>query len=163
MVYSQDIECISRCCAGGPCRFSVLCIIVSVSSSHTPSPPLALPVPSGNRDSIPRVCYSVPVLQISSFVSWVRFHTSVISCGLYLSDLPHWVWSSPGAPTLLPAARLLSLLWLSSIPLYTCGPSSVSVHLFLDVQVASMASGSRAGIQTHTLTVESQQLELNAS
>ena len=75
------------------------------------------------------------------FIYFFRFHIYVSDycIGFSLSDLLHSVWQSLGPSTSLQITQFLFFLWLSNIPLYICAISSLSIHLLMDTEVASMS------------------------
>ena len=82
-----------------------------------------------------------PSLQIDSSVPFFRIHIFLLIYNICfsLSDLLHYVWQSLDPSTSLQKTQFRSFLWLSSIPLYICTMSSLSVHLLMGIKVASMS------------------------
>ena len=77
-ILSQDIWQSSLCCTAGPHWSIIPYNSVCICQSQTPSLSLPLPaVPFGNHKFVFKVCESVSVLQISSFVS---FFESTYEC-----------------------------------------------------------------------------------
>ena len=70
-------------------------------------------------------------LQVSSFFSRFRRYMLIYIC-FSLSDLFHSVWQSLGPSMSLQTAQFCSFLWLSSISLYPCTTSSLSILLLID-------------------------------
>ena len=89
--------------------------------------------------------YSCPVPRffrtIFLFVCFFRFHIYVITYVICfsLSDLLFSVGQSLGPSTSLQITQFRFFPWLSNIPLYICATSSLSIHLSMDTQVASMS------------------------
>ena len=67
-----------------------------------------------------------------------RFHIYAL---IYFSlfDLLHSVQYAPGSSITLERTQMHSFLWLSNIPLCICTTASLSIHLLMDIQVASMS------------------------
>ena len=63
-----------------------------------------------------------------------RFHIYVLAYGICfsLSDLLHSAWQTLGPSTSLQITQFHFFLRLSSIPLYICVTSSLSIHLSMD-------------------------------
>ena len=80
-------------------------------------------------------CKSVHLYHFSRFHIYVFIYDICFS----LSDLLHSVWQSLGPSMSLQMMQFHSVLWLSNIPLYICTTSSLSIHLSMDILVASMS------------------------
>ena len=121
-------------------------IYMSMPLSHFVS---AYPSPSQYPQvHFQQVCIFIPILSLGSsdiifsfFFFFFRFHIQVLAYNICfsLSDLLHSVWQSLGQSTSLQITQFSCFVWLSNIPLYICATSSLSIHLLMDTQVASMS------------------------
>ena len=104
--------------------------------------PAYLPPPRVLK-SVLYVCVFIPVLPLGSSAPFFffRFHIYVLAYGICfsLSYLLHSVRQTLGPSTSLQITLFRFFLWLSNIPLCICVTSSLSIHLSMDTQVASMS------------------------
>ena len=80
-------------------------------------------------------CKQVHQCHFSGFHIYALMHDICFS----LSGLLHSVWQALGSSASLELIQMQYFLWLSNIPLYICATSSLSIHLSMDIQVASMS------------------------
>ena len=84
------------------------------------------------------------VLSVGTFVLYFRFHMYKTPHGVCPSpsDWLHSVWQPLGPSMFLQVAWFHSFLWLSSILACVCvyTPSSLSIHLSVDIYVVSMSA-----------------------
>ena len=79
-------------------------------------------------------CKAVHLYHFSRF----HIHALIYDICFSLSNLLHSVWQSLGPSTSQQMTQFRSFLWLSNIPLYVCTTTSLSIHLSMGIQVASM-------------------------
>ena len=97
---------------------------------HTPCfPPLVLIRLFSTSVSQFLPCKLVNLYHFSRFHIYVFIHDICFS----LSDLLHSVWQSLDPSTSLQIMQFRSFLWLSTIPLYICTTSSLSIHLSMGI------------------------------
>ena len=109
-------------------------------SDFVPAYPSPSPCPQVH--SLHLCLYSCPALRFfKTIFNFFRFHICVLAYGICfsLSDLLHSVWQTLGPSTSLQLTQFCFFLWLSSIPLYICATSSLSIHLSMDTKLASMS------------------------
>ena len=102
------------------------------------------PCPHPQVHSLHLRLYSCPAPRVFRTILFVCFqipYIYVLAYGIYfsLSDLLHSVYQSLGPSTSLQITQFHFFIWLSNIPLYICATSSLSIHLSIDTQVASMS------------------------
>ena len=112
-------------------------IYMSMPLSHF-VPAYSSPSPCLQVHSLHLHLYSCPATRFISTII-LRFHIWVSAYGICfsLSDLLHSVGQTLVSPNSLQITQFRSFLWLSNILLYICATSSLSIHLLMDIQVAS--------------------------
>ena len=114
-----------------------------LSVLHIPLSQFFLPSPSSTVCTSPfsmSVYPFLPYKQVHQYC-FSRFHINALICNdcFSLSDLLHSVGQALGSYTSFQWTQIHSFFWLSNILLYICTMSSIPIHLFMDIQVASMS------------------------
>ena len=138
--WTQSTELISLCYAAASHQPSILhliaymCQCYSLTSSQLPFPPVSSS-PFSTSASLFLPCHQVHRYH------FFRFHIYALAwCICFsLSDLLHSVWQTLGPSTSLQITHFPSILWKSNIPLCIFATSSLSIHLSMDIQVASLS------------------------
>ena len=86
---------------------------------------------------------------LNHFFFRVHIHALVFDICFSLSALHYFAWQSLGPSTSPQMTQFGSSLWLSSIPLYMCTTSSLSIPLLMDIPVVSMSWLLQIGQQHH--------------
>ena len=115
------------------------CIDVSATLSALPT----FPSPHCMHKSLLYVCISISALQIGSSVlffqiPYIYIYTLIYNVCFSLSDFLHSVWQTLGPATTQQMTQFHSFWWLSSIPLYLCTTSFLSIPLLMDTCIVSM-------------------------
>ena len=100
------------------------------------------PSPRPQVHSLHLCLYSYPAPRFFRMIFFFfRFHIYVLAYSICfsLSDLLPSVGQTLGPSTSLQITQFCSFLWLSNTPLFICATSSLSIHLSMDTQVASMS------------------------
>ena len=139
--WSQSTKLISVCYVAASNQLSILhsvvyiCQCCSLTSSQLNFPPPHV------LKSILYVYVFIPVLPLCS--SEPFFLDSIYMCQrmvfVFLSLTSSLSVTDSRSIHLTTNNSILFLLWLSNIPLYICATSSLSIHLSMDTQVASMS------------------------
>ena len=139
--WSQSTELISLCYVAASHQLSVLHLVVYICQCYSlTSSQLTLPPPCVLK-SILYVCILISVLLQGSSERF-SFQIPYICVSIWyfsLSDLLHSVGQTLGPSTSLQITQFRFFLWLSNFSLYICATSSLSIHLSMDTQVASMS------------------------
>ena len=113
-------------------------VYMSMLLSHfVPAYPSLPPCPQVRSLCLPLF---LPCHQVQQYC-FLRFHIYALAYGICfsLSDSLHSVGQTLGPSTSLQITQFHFFLWLSNILLYICATSSLSIHLSVEIQVASMS------------------------
>ena len=138
--WSQSTKLISLCYAAASHQLFYIwqCIYVNAILSLRPSLPFPLPVSSGPFSKSVSLFLSCPQVLQNLFFSLDSIYMCqhMVFVFLYLSSLCMTVSRSIHLTT---NNSFHFFLWLSNIPLYICATTSLSIHLLIDTQIASMS------------------------
>ena len=113
------------------------CQRYSLSSSHLPITPLHAQV-----TSVRLHLYFCPTNRFISTIFpdsiYIYIYTLIYNVCFSLSDFLHSVWQTLGPATTQQMTQFHSFWWLSSIPLYLCTTSFLSIPLLMDTCIVSM-------------------------
>ena len=104
----------------------------------------SLPVHSTTFTPCPPICFLClclyPALKKGSSLPffWTHIYALIYDIYFSLSDFLHFVWQIIGPSTSLQMTQYHSSLCMSNIPLHICSTSSLSIHLLMDIYVASI-------------------------
>ena len=140
--WSQRTKLISLCHAAASHQLSILHLVVYICQCYSLTlSQLTLPPPHVLK-SIFYVCVFIPVLPLGSSEPYIFFQIPYIC--VTIQYLFFFFRLSPLCMTdsrsiHLTITQFCFFLWLSNIPLCICVTSSLSIHLLMDTQVASMS------------------------
>ena len=142
--WSQSMEQISLCYVAASHQLSILHLVVYTYPSHSLTLSwLTLPAPVSSSPfstsaSLFLSCPQVFQNFFFSFLDFIYMHKHIVFVFLFLTYFTLYDrLLSPS--TSLQITQFHFFLWLSNIPLYICATSSLSIHLSVDTQVASMS------------------------
>ena len=119
------------------------CIYVNVTLSLCPSLPFPLPVSSSPFSMSVSLSLSYPQVLQNLFFFFLSFHIYVLAYSICfsLSDLLQKVSGMTDSRSIhLTTSNSISFLFMvSNSPLYICASYSLSIHLSMDTQFASMS------------------------
>ena len=140
--WSKSTEMISLCYAVVSHQLSILCFVVYICPCHSlTSSQLTLPPPRVLK-SILCVYIFFPALPLGLSVPFFFFLDSLYMCQhtvFVFLFLTYFTLYDKLQVHLTANNSISFLLRLSNIPLYICATSSLSIHLAMDTQVASMS------------------------